>query len=103
MSKEQNKLIFLSAGYSTCQYVDHFGSVGDQPSQQRDHHPYHTSLIHHTHSIIITTTTTTATKTEISCSWCHVMERESFENEDIAKIMNEHFINIKVDREERPD
>lgn len=31
------------------------------------------------------------------------MERESFENEDIAKIMNEHFVNIKVDREERPD
>ncbi|MFC0183552.1 thioredoxin domain-containing protein [Pseudarcicella hirudinis] len=38
-----------------------------------------------------------------ACHWCHVMERESFENEDIARIMNEHFINIKVDREERPD
>ncbi|MBI5376425.1 MAG: thioredoxin domain-containing protein [Candidatus Schekmanbacteria bacterium] len=38
-----------------------------------------------------------------SCHWCHVMERESFENEDIAKVMNENFINIKVDREERPD
>ncbi|KAG8252799.1 spermatogenesis-associated protein 20, partial [Homalodisca vitripennis] len=38
-----------------------------------------------------------------TCHWCHVMERESFENEDIAKIMNEHFVNIKVDREERPD
>ena len=38
-----------------------------------------------------------------SCHWCHVMERESFENVDIAKLMNEHFINIKVDREERPD
>jgi uncharacterized protein YyaL (SSP411 family) len=38
-----------------------------------------------------------------SCHWCHVMERESFENEEIAKMMNEHFINIKVDREERPD
>ena len=38
-----------------------------------------------------------------SCHWCHVMERESFENEDIATIMNEHFISIKVDREERPD
>ncbi len=38
-----------------------------------------------------------------TCHWCHVMERESFENEEIAKIMNEHFINIKVDREERPD
>jgi uncharacterized protein YyaL (SSP411 family) len=38
-----------------------------------------------------------------ACHWCHVMERESFENEDIAKMMNEHFINIKVDREERPD
>ena len=38
-----------------------------------------------------------------ACHWCHVMERESFENEDIAKLMNEHFINIKVDREERPD
>ena len=35
--------------------------------------------------------------------WCHVMERESFENEHIAKIMNEHFICIKVDREQRPD
>ena len=38
-----------------------------------------------------------------ACHWCHVMERESFENEEIASIMNEHFINIKVDREERPD
>ncbi|MEI6407883.1 MAG: thioredoxin domain-containing protein [Bacteroidota bacterium] len=38
-----------------------------------------------------------------TCHWCHVMERESFENEDIAAYMNEHFINIKVDREERPD
>ena len=38
-----------------------------------------------------------------SCHWCHVMEKESFENEAIARIMNERFINIKVDREERPD
>jgi hypothetical protein len=38
-----------------------------------------------------------------TCHWCHVMEHESFENPDIAKIMNEYFINIKVDREERPD
>lgn len=38
-----------------------------------------------------------------SCHWCHVMERESFENEEIAKFMNTYFINIKVDREERPD
>jgi uncharacterized protein YyaL (SSP411 family) len=38
-----------------------------------------------------------------ACHWCHVMEREVFENPDIAKIMNDNFINIKVDREERPD
>jgi uncharacterized protein YyaL (SSP411 family) len=38
-----------------------------------------------------------------ACHWCHVMERESFENEETARIMNEHFVNIKVDREERPD
>ncbi|MBR9998396.1 MAG: thioredoxin domain-containing protein [Cyclobacteriaceae bacterium] len=38
-----------------------------------------------------------------SCHWCHVMERESFENEDIARYMNENFTCIKVDREERPD
>ena len=38
-----------------------------------------------------------------ACHWCHVMERESFENDDIAALMNEHFVNIKVDREERPD
>ncbi len=38
-----------------------------------------------------------------TCHWCHVMEYESFENERIAEIMNEHFINIKVDREQRPD
>ena len=38
-----------------------------------------------------------------ACHWCHVMERESFENEEIAAVMNELFINIKVDREERPD
>lgn len=53
-AKKENKLIFLSVGYSTCH-------------------------------------------------WCHVMEKESFENEGVAKIMNEHYINIKVDREERPD
>lgn len=38
-----------------------------------------------------------------ACHWCHVMEHESFEDELVAKIMNENFINIKVDREERPD
>jgi len=38
-----------------------------------------------------------------SCHWCHVMAHESFEDEEIAKIMNENFVNIKVDREERPD
>jgi uncharacterized protein YyaL (SSP411 family) len=38
-----------------------------------------------------------------ACHWCHVMERESFENEQIAELMNNLFINIKVDREERPD
>ncbi|XP_069174791.1 spermatogenesis-associated protein 20 isoform X2 [Procambarus clarkii] len=53
-ARQENKLIFLSVGYSTCH-------------------------------------------------WCHVMERESFENPEIAKIMNANFINIKVDREERPD
>src|SRR3984893_9568891 len=38
-----------------------------------------------------------------ACHWCHVMERESFENEEIAQLMNENFVSIKVDREERPD
>src|SRR6185312_3112491 len=38
-----------------------------------------------------------------ACHWCHVMEHESFENEEVAKVMNENFICIKVDREERPD
>ncbi len=38
-----------------------------------------------------------------ACHWCHVMERESFENEETASVMNERFINIKIDREERPD
>ena len=38
-----------------------------------------------------------------ACHWCHVMERESFENSDIAKLMNDNFVCIKVDREERPD
>ena len=37
-----------------------------------------------------------------ACHWCHVMAHESFENDDVAKIMNENFVNIKVDREERP-
>jgi uncharacterized protein YyaL (SSP411 family) len=53
-AKTENKLIFLSVGYSTCH-------------------------------------------------WCHVMERESFENPEVAAVMNRHFINVKVDREERPD
>eukprot|EP01084_Bolivina_argentea_P233204 392836_1 len=53
-AKKENKLIFLSVGYSTCH-------------------------------------------------WCHVMEKESFENNEIAKILNDNFICIKVDREERPD
>ncbi|MBJ7879219.1 thioredoxin domain-containing protein [Gelidibacter salicanalis] len=38
-----------------------------------------------------------------SCHWCHVMEEESFQDEDVAKVMNENFVSIKVDREERPD
>ena len=38
-----------------------------------------------------------------ACHWCHVMERESFEDETIATLMNDWFVNIKVDREERPD
>ncbi len=38
-----------------------------------------------------------------ACHWCHVMEHESFEDEEVARFMNEHFISVKVDREERPD
>jgi uncharacterized protein YyaL (SSP411 family) len=38
-----------------------------------------------------------------ACHWCHVMERESFEDELTAELMNEHFVCIKIDREERPD
>src|SRR5439155_11743479 len=38
-----------------------------------------------------------------ACHWCHVMERESFEDPETAALMNEHFVSIKVDREERPD
>lgn len=38
-----------------------------------------------------------------ACHWCHVMEHESFENEEVAEVMNAHFVNIKIDREERPD
>ena len=38
-----------------------------------------------------------------ACHWCHVMEHESFESEEVAQLMNQHFINIKIDREERPD
>ena len=38
-----------------------------------------------------------------TCHWCHVMERESFEDKVVAAYMNEHFINVKIDREERPD
>src|SRR5580693_3880242 len=38
-----------------------------------------------------------------TCHWCHVMEHESFENDDVAKALNDHYVSIKVDREERPD
>src|SRR3979411_2027970 len=38
-----------------------------------------------------------------ACHWCHVMEKESFEDEATARVMNENFVSIKVDREERPD
>ena len=38
-----------------------------------------------------------------TCYWCHVMEREVFENEEIAALLNRHYVSIKVDREERPD
>jgi len=38
-----------------------------------------------------------------TCHWCHVMERESFENDSVAEILNKHFVSIKLDREERPD
>jgi uncharacterized protein YyaL (SSP411 family) len=37
------------------------------------------------------------------CHWCHVMDRESYENEETAKIINEHYVAVKVDRDERPD
>jgi len=39
----------------------------------------------------------------IWCHWCHVMAKECFENEEIVKFLNEHFINVKLDRDERPD
>jgi uncharacterized protein len=38
-----------------------------------------------------------------ACHWCHVMEHESFEKDEVAEVMNQHFVNIKIDREERPD
>ncbi|MBQ4914022.1 thioredoxin domain-containing protein [Maribacter sp. MMG018] len=38
-----------------------------------------------------------------ACHWCHVMEHECFEDEEVAKVMNQHYVNIKIDREERPD
>ncbi len=38
-----------------------------------------------------------------TCHWCHVMERESFENPEVARLLNQHFVSVKVDREERPD
>src|SRR5947199_2668536 len=38
-----------------------------------------------------------------ACHWCHVMERESFEDPEVGRLLNEHFVSIKVDREERPD
>src|ERR671933_310447 len=38
-----------------------------------------------------------------ACHWCHVMAHESFEDEETARLMNENFVNVKVDREERPD
>src|SRR5580700_9829037 len=38
-----------------------------------------------------------------TCHWCHVMERESFENENVAEVLNQYFVPVKVDREERPD
>src|SRR3954452_24891692 len=38
-----------------------------------------------------------------ACHWCHVMERESFEDVETARLMNEHYVSVKVDREERPD
>ena len=38
-----------------------------------------------------------------TCHWCHVMAKESFENQEVADLLNEHFVSIKVDREERPD
>ncbi|HTY90946.1 MAG TPA: DUF255 domain-containing protein, partial [Methanocella sp.] len=37
------------------------------------------------------------------CHWCHVMDRESYEDPEVAKIVNEHFVAVKVDRDERPD
>ena len=45
----------------------------------------------------------TRTYSSSTCHWCHVMERESFESEEIGALLSEHFVSIKVDREERPD
>lgn len=38
-----------------------------------------------------------------TCHWCHMMEEESFQNEEIGRLLNEDFVSVKVDREERPD
>jgi uncharacterized protein len=88
-------------------------------------HPYTNNLIHETSPYLLqhahnpvnwsawSSETLKQAKTEnklllisvgyAACHWCHVMEHESFEDSLVAKIMNEHFINVKVDREERPD
>lgn len=80
-AKDENKVIFLSVGYSTCHWYLYF---------------LYSLLLYVLYFI-------TLPYYVLHYDRCHVMEKESFENADVAAVMNKHFINIKVDREERPD
>ena len=102
------------------------GCKGERPEHSKDkNHPYTNALIHETSPYLLqhahnpvdwhawNEATLEKAKTEnkpilisvgySACHWCHVMEHESFEDSLVAQVMNKNFINIKVDREERPD
>src|SRR4249919_2181924 len=116
-------LLFLSFTFNSCQSVQ---TTSQQMSNTQDtSYPYTNHLIHETSPYLLQHAHNPVNwypwgdealdkaKKEnkpilvsigySACHWCHVMERESFEDEETARLMNRHFVNIKIDREERPD
>jgi uncharacterized protein YyaL (SSP411 family) len=115
-----NLLLLISVAISSCGQNKNNKSKDDKKSYQFTNHLIHESspyLLQHAHNPVNwypwgEEALSKAKKEHklllisigyAACHWCHVMEHESYENEEVAKFMNEHFVAIKIDREEHPD